>query len=146
MAFFIGLLTFVMVLDCLILILLVLMQLPKKDAGAGVAFGGAATDALFGAGSGNFLTKATKYAATTFFVLALILSILQSSLAHRPGSKLQQLIQQQQNQPSPAPATAAPAPIAPAAAPGTNMSLPPPVETKSAPATAPTNSAALPPK
>ena len=47
MAFVIGLLTFVMVLDCLILVLLVLIQLPKKDAGAGLAFGGAATDALF---------------------------------------------------------------------------------------------------
>jgi preprotein translocase subunit SecG len=145
MAFFIGLLTFAMVVDCLILVLLVLMQLPKKDAGAGVAFGGAATDALFGAGSGNFLTKATKYAATTFFVLALILSILQSSFAHRSGSKFEQLIQQQQTQPSTAPATAAPAPMAPAA-PGTNMSLPPPVESRSAPAVAPTNPAASPPK
>ena len=38
MAFIIGLLTLVMVLDCLIVILLVLIQLPKKDAGAGLAF------------------------------------------------------------------------------------------------------------
>ena len=45
-----------------------LIQLPKKDAGAGLAFGGGATDALFGAGSGNVLTKITKYAATVFFV------------------------------------------------------------------------------
>lgn len=147
MLFFIGLLTFVMVVDCLILVLLVLMQLPKKDAGAGVAFGGAATDALFGAGSGNFLTKATKYAAITFFVLALVLSIMQSSFAHRSGSKLQQLIQQQQTQPPKAPATAAPPPLAPpAATPGTNLSLPPQVETKSAPAPTPTNSTASPPK
>ncbi len=57
MAFIIGLLTLVMVLDCLIVILLVLIQLPKKDAGAGLAFGGGATDALFGAGSGTVLTK-----------------------------------------------------------------------------------------
>ena len=59
MGFLIGLLTVVMVLDCLALIFLVLIQLPKKDAGAGLAFGGAATDALFGAGSGNVLTKVT---------------------------------------------------------------------------------------
>ena len=45
MAFIIGLLTVVMVLDCLVLILLVLIQLPKKEAGAGLAFGGTATDA-----------------------------------------------------------------------------------------------------
>jgi len=35
---FIGLLTVVMVVDCLILIFLVLIQLPKKDAGAGLGF------------------------------------------------------------------------------------------------------------
>ena len=70
MGFIIGLLTLFMVLDCMVLIFLVLIQLPKKEAGAGLAFGGAATDALFGAGSGNVLTKITKYAATIFFVLA----------------------------------------------------------------------------
>ena len=60
MAFLIGLLTFVMFLDCLVLVFLVLIQLPKKDAGAGLAFGAGATDALFGAGSGTVLTKVTK--------------------------------------------------------------------------------------
>jgi preprotein translocase subunit SecG len=75
----IGLMTFIMVLDCLILVLLVLIQLPKKEAGAGLAFGGGATDALFGAGSGNVLTKITKYAAGIFFGLALLIGILQKS-------------------------------------------------------------------
>ncbi len=78
MGFIIGLLTFAMVLLCGVLILLVLMQLPKKEAGAGLAFGGTATDALLGAGSGTVLTKITGYAATIFFILALLLSILQS--------------------------------------------------------------------
>jgi preprotein translocase subunit SecG len=72
-------LTVVMFLDCVLLVLLVLMQLPKKDAGAGLAFGGGATDALFGAGSGNFLTKMTKYAAGVFFGLAIILATISSS-------------------------------------------------------------------
>ncbi|PYJ06522.1 MAG: preprotein translocase subunit SecG [Verrucomicrobia bacterium] len=67
MLFLIGLLTFVMVLDCVVLVALVLIQLPKKDTGGGLAFGGAATDVLFGAGSGTVLTKVTKYAATAFF-------------------------------------------------------------------------------
>ena len=66
MGFIIGLLTLVMVFDCIILIFLVLIQLPKKDAGAGLAFGAGATDALFGAGSGTVLTKITKYAAGGF--------------------------------------------------------------------------------
>ena len=76
MSFLIGFLTVVLVLDCLLLILLVLIQLPKKDAGAGVAFGGGATDALFGAGSGNALTKITKWAAGIFFGLAIVLSLM----------------------------------------------------------------------
>src|SRR5271166_208975 len=92
MGFIIGLLTFVMVLDCIVLVLLVLLQLPKKDAGAGLAFGGAATDALFGAGSGNVLTKITKYLATLFFVLAVVLSMLQSFSSRRSKSNFQKLL------------------------------------------------------
>ena len=86
MGFLIGLLTVVMVLDCLVLMFLVLIQLPKKDAGAGLAFGGGATDALFGAGSGNVLTKITKYAAGTFFVLAVVLSLMQRTYHTRTTS------------------------------------------------------------
>src|SRR5881396_2387702 len=74
----IWLLTFLLVLDCLVLILLVLIQLPKKEAGMGQAFGGAATDALFGAGSGTALTKMTKYTAVIFFVLTLLLWVLKA--------------------------------------------------------------------
>ena len=57
MGFVIGLLTFLMILDCIVLVMLILIQLPKKEAGAGLAFGGSASDALFGAGSGNVLTS-----------------------------------------------------------------------------------------
>ena len=71
----IVLLTALLVLDCAFLILLVLVQLPKKEAGAGVAFGAGTTDALFGAGSGTALTKITKYAATAFFAITLILAV-----------------------------------------------------------------------
>ena len=76
MNIFIWLLTFLLVVDCLVLMLLVLIQLPKKEAGMGQAFGGGATDALFGAGSGTALTKMTKYTAGIFFVLTLLISIL----------------------------------------------------------------------
>ena len=88
MGFIIGLLSFFMVLDCAVLILLILIQLPKKEAGAGLAFGGAATDALFGAGSGTVLTKITKYAAGIFFIMAIVLSIMQSSFSNRRTSSL----------------------------------------------------------
>src|SRR5437870_13185422 len=93
MGFLIGLLTLVMVLDCLVLIFLVLIQLPKKEAGAGLAFGGSATDALFGAGSGTVLTKITKYAAAAFFVLALLLSVMQSHYHRRTASEFERNIQ-----------------------------------------------------
>jgi preprotein translocase subunit SecG len=76
MGFIIGCLTFVLVVDCLFLILLILIQLPKKEAGMGTAFGGGTTDALFGAGTGNALTTMTRYAAIMFFVLALGLTLL----------------------------------------------------------------------
>ena len=118
MGFIIGLLTLVMVLDCLVLVLLVLIQLPKKEAGVGVAFGGAATDALFGAGSGNVLTKTTKYAAVIFFSLAAVLSLLQSHMYHRPASEFKKQVQQQQNQEPTAPAPST-EPETPAAAPTT---------------------------
>ena len=78
MVLLIWLFTAVMVVDCAVLVLLVLIQLPKKEAGAGLAFGGGATDALFGAGSGNVLTRITKYAAGAFFILAIVLSMMQS--------------------------------------------------------------------
>src|SRR5213592_3065057 len=85
MSFAIGLLTVILVLDCLFLILLVLIQLPKKEAGAGVAFGGGATDALFGAGSGTALSKITKYSAGVFLGLALVLSVMRAHYAGQGG-------------------------------------------------------------
>ncbi len=81
--FFLGLLTVVLAVNCLFLVLLILIQLPKKEAGIGTAFGGAATDALFGAGTGNALTKMTKYSATIFFALSLVLSMANSNRAHQ---------------------------------------------------------------
>src|SRR5947207_10098110 len=76
MTLFIGFLTVVLVLVCLFLILLILIQLPKKEAGAGIAFGGSPTDALFGYGSCTALTKITIVCAAVLRVLARILSFL----------------------------------------------------------------------
>jgi preprotein translocase subunit SecG len=154
MGFLIGLLTFVMVLDCLVLIFLVLLQLPKKEAGAGLAFGAGATDALFGAGSGTVLTKITKYSATTFFVLAIGLSVMQSNYHRRPTTEFErQLSKPGKSQlpaaPAPAPETA-PAPKAAVTAntntPFTITTQPeatnaPSVTTTNAPAAAQTNPA-----
>ena len=81
----IFLLSFILVLSSLFLILLVLVQLPKKEAGLGQAFGSGATDALFGPGSGNMLTKMTKWTAAIFFTLTIFIWILQGHNARAKG-------------------------------------------------------------
>ena len=108
MNFIIGFLTVILVGNCLILMLLILLQLPKKEAGAGVAFGGGATDALFGAGSGSALTKMTKYSATIFLGLALLLSILYNHRVAQSNRGLDEALRNRENTPvaSPAPAPA----------------------------------------
>ena len=98
MSFFIGILTFFLVVNCALLILLVLIQLPKKDAGAGLAFGGGAADALFGAGSGNALTKITKYSTVVFFALALTIGILQDRSHQGNTAAFEKQLQQIQTQ------------------------------------------------
>lgn len=72
----IGLLTFVLVFICAILVVLILAQLPKKDAGAGLAFGAGTAEAIFGAGAGTPLAQITKYCAGIFLGLSLTLSAL----------------------------------------------------------------------
>jgi preprotein translocase subunit SecG len=114
MSLLIGFLTFFMVMNCLFLMLLILIQLPKKEAGAGIAFGGAATDALFGAGSGNALTKLTKYSATVFVGLALMLSVLNMNAARQGSRMIDQELSRQASAPvqpivtPPAPGTPVP--------------------------------------
>ena len=145
MGFIIGLLTFFLILDCIVLVFLILIQLPKKEAGAGLAFGGSASDALFGAGSGNVLTKITKYSATTFFVMAVLLSILQGHYHGRTSSSFQQKLSQPislpgtPTSPSSAAKTTGPGSI-PLLPPTTNnLTIQPQAETTNAPAAADTN-------
>jgi preprotein translocase subunit SecG len=137
MSFLIGVLTFFLVVNCAVLILLVLIQLPKKDAGAGLAFGGGAADALFGAGSGNALTKITKYSTILFFALAVLIGVLQDRSHQGNTSAFEQLLQQGQTQTPPPPTPSLTAPP-PAAAPKNNL--------LSVPLTADTNASTAPAK
>jgi protein translocase SecG subunit len=126
MTFIVGILTFVLVLNALLLILLVLVQLPKKDAGAGMAFGGGTADALFGAGSGNALTKITKYGTVVFLLLALILGYMHDKVhADNSAADFAKQVQQKQMQaPIAQPPAATPAPAtAPANQPSANSLL-----------------------
>jgi preprotein translocase subunit SecG len=132
------LLTIVMIVDCLFLILLVLVQLPKKDAGAGMAFGGGAADALFGSGSGNALTNLTKYSAGVFFVLAFALSIMNTHARRSTGTEFKKTFEQTSQTPvvAPPPVTsntvATPkilgsnAPVSPLSIAPTNLEITPP--------------------
>jgi len=119
MIFVFALLTVILVLVSSFLILLVLVQLPKKDAGTGVA------DALFGAGSGNVLTKITKWSAVAFFLIVLALGAVHDHLNQGTDvSAFAKKIQQQQQQAAPA-ISPAPAPAAahPAATPTNTLKL-----------------------
>ena len=66
-----------------------------------MAFGGGTADALFGAGSGNALTKITKWAAGIFLGLSLVLGMLQSKIRtdNSAAEFTKQLEQKQQAQP-----------------------------------------------
>ena len=72
-------LTFLLVLNCFFLVFLILIQLPKKESGSGLAFGGGALDMALGAGAGNVLTRITKFSASLFIGLCLILAVLSNS-------------------------------------------------------------------
>ncbi|HEY3755792.1 MAG TPA: preprotein translocase subunit SecG [Opitutaceae bacterium] len=68
-----GILTFALVLVSLFLILVVLMQRAKSDAGMGAVMGGSMAEATFGADTTNVLSQATIRATVIFFILAVVL-------------------------------------------------------------------------
>jgi len=70
MSLLLGLFTFILVLICFFLVLVILMQRAKSDGGVGAALGGGVTEAAFGAEGSNVLTRATNWAAVAFFVIA----------------------------------------------------------------------------
>ena len=110
MSYIVAILVFLLFVNAGFLILLILAQPPKKDAGGALAFGGGAADALFGAGSGNALTKITKWATVVFIALSVILGTLETHLSHGNRSEFESGVEQQQQMQgaprvSPGPAT-----------------------------------------
>src|SRR5580693_7413197 len=127
MSFLVGILTFVLIANCAFLVLLILVQLPKKDAGAGLAFGGGAADALFGAGSGNALTKITKWATVAFMLLSVLLGSLEIKINTRAQSEFEQAVgslQQTQAAPRLSPTAPQSAPASPSSAASTAPVMP----------------------
>jgi len=81
----IVLLVIIHVIVCIALIMIVLLQ-TGKGADIGAAFGGGASNTLFGTtGASTFLTKATTVAAVVFMLTSLGLAYLAS---HRPSSSV----------------------------------------------------------
>jgi preprotein translocase subunit SecG len=135
-------LSILMCLDCILLVCVVLLQLPKKEAGAGMAFGGAATEALFGAGSGNVLTKITKYLAGFFFGLALLMAVLASHQSKSAAALLLEEVTKKGTQsisqiPTAPPATTATTPANPGLLQLSNAAPVVPATPAAAPANAP---------
>ena len=81
MSFFIGLLTVVLVLDCLFLILLVLIQ-KGRGGGLASAFGGGGGNTAFGSKTGDVLTWATSIVFGIFLLLAIALNLIANEV-HR---------------------------------------------------------------
>jgi preprotein translocase subunit SecG len=75
----IALLEIVHVFVCLFLMLVVLLQ-QGKGGGMGAAFGGGATQQVFGGrGAGNILTRATAVCAATFMLTSVTLAYVASA-------------------------------------------------------------------
>ncbi len=107
------LLTGFFILNCLVLIIVVLLQSGKAADLAG-AFGGAGSQTAFGPrGAANVLSKATTWCAIMFMLCAMAL-VLRSDKAIGQGSSILQKV----SQPAPKPAPVTP-PTTPATTPGT---------------------------
>jgi preprotein translocase subunit SecG len=120
------------VINCLVLIIVVLLQSGKAADLAG-AFGGAGSQTAFGPrGAANALSSATTWCAVMFMICAMAL-VLRTDKAVGMGTS----ILQQVSKPAPAPAKPAPVPPAPttpvqqapapqSSAPATQQPAPPP--------------------
>jgi len=109
------LLTGFFILNCLVLIIVVLLQSGKAADLAG-AFGGAGSQTAFGPrGAANVLSKATTWCAIMFMLCAMAL-VLRSDKAIGQGSSILQKV----SQPAPKPA-----PVTPPTTPATTSGTPP---------------------
>jgi preprotein translocase subunit SecG len=132
-----ALLTTFFVMNCLVLIIVVLLQSGKAADLAG-AFGGAGSQTAFGPrGAATILSQATTWCAVMFMICALALMIRTDKAVEQGGSVLHQT---SKTAPKKAPATipAAPAPVPQSSAPQSNppasSTAPAPASTQPAPA------------
>src|SRR5437667_8674267 len=126
------LLTSFFVLNCLVLLILVLLQSGKAADLAG-AFGGAGSQTAFGPrGAANVLSKATTWCAIMFMVCAFAMVLRTDKAVGAGSSVLEKVSQPTPKAPAPAPATSPS--TTPATTPATSQ---PASQPTSAPATKP---------
>ena len=112
------------ILNCLVLIIVVLLQSGKAADLAG-AFGGAGSQTAFGPrGAANVLSKATTWCAIMFMLCAMAL-VLRSDKAVGQGSSILQKVSQPAPKPAPVTLPTTPA-TTPATTPGTQPPIPQP--------------------
>jgi preprotein translocase subunit SecG len=131
------------VLIAVAMIALILMQ-RGAGAQAGSGFGGGASSTVFGArGSSNFLSKATKWLAVTFFAISLFMAWYATNSATRDAGAGSDLGVMSQVPTAPAGEAAVPAvPVAPGAVvPAAPATAVPQVPVESTPAPSATNQA-----
>jgi preprotein translocase subunit SecG len=120
------LLTGFFILNCLVLIIVVLLQSGKAADLAG-AFGGAGSQTAFGPrGAANVLSQATTWCAIMFMLCAMALVLRTDQGIEQGGSVLQNV-----SKPAPKPAPAK-IPAAPATTPAAPSSVPPATPTPAA--------------
>jgi preprotein translocase subunit SecG len=111
------LLTSFFVLNCLVLIIVVLLQSGKAADLAG-AFGGAGSQSAFGPrGAANVLSKATTWCAIMFMLCAMALVLRTDKAVGQGGSILERVSQPNPKPVVPAPKPATTTPAAPATTP-----------------------------
>src|SRR5436305_13269759 len=103
----INLLSVFFVLVALLMVLVILMQRPKSE-GLGAAFGGGATENIFGAQTTNVLGKLTTWLAGIFFALTFGLSVLYAYRGAGGESAFRGEPLQQQAAPATSPGSATP--------------------------------------
>ncbi len=142
------LLTSFFVLNCLVLIIVVLLQSGKAADLAG-AFGGAGSQTAFGPrGAANVLSKATTWCAVMFMLCAFAM-VLRTDKAVGQGSSILERVSKPAPKPTPATTPAAPATTpstTPATAPSTSQpNTQPASQPPATPATTPSTTPSTPP-
>src|SRR2546423_2684804 len=133
------LLTSFFVLNCLVLIIVVLLQSGKAADLAG-AFGGAGSQTAFGPrGAANVLSKATTRCAVMFMVCAFAM-VLRTDKAIGAGSSVLEKVSQPGPKPAPVTTPAAPATTPSTAPPTSQPASQPPAAPATKPSTTPSTS------